>query len=126
LVRELLKIEDVNFTESKASKPLRPLFGHAIAAKRYALYTNAENDIKVVKASGHGLGYLFAPAKKKQADQSDAENEADDEAPMGIVEAWEWLICRELGLKGNGRSLSAKSGKRGHFAFPAEFCAFAA
>ena len=103
LVRDLLKIEDINFIDSDTRKPLRPLFGYAIAAKRYALYTKIKNDIAVVKASGHGLGYLFAPKKHKRADKSDAEEtEADDKVPMWIVEAWEWLIRRELGLKGKG------------------------
>lgn len=100
LVRELLKIEDVNFTDSDSSRPLRPLFGYAIAAKRYALYTKARSGIEVVKASGHGLGYLFAPQKNNAIDES----EADDDVPMWIVEAWEWLIRRELGLKGKDPS----------------------
>ena len=101
-VGDLLKIEDINFIESDTSKPLRPLFGYAVAAKRYALYTKIRNHVAVVKASGHGLGYLFAPSKNKQADQTDAEIEDDDEVPMWITEAWEWLIRRELGLKGKG------------------------
>jgi hypothetical protein len=104
LVRELLKIEDVNFTDSGSNKHLRPLFGYAIAAKRYALYTKAQSGIEVVKASGHGLGYLFAPQKNTHTDKSDADPEADDEVPTWIVEAWEWLIRRELGLKGEDPS----------------------
>lgn len=58
------KIEDVNFSDSDPRKSPRPLFGYAIAAKGYALYTKTGNSIAVVKASGHGLGYLFAPKKK--------------------------------------------------------------
>jgi hypothetical protein len=99
-VKSILKIEDVNFTNSDPSKPLRQLFGYAIAAKRYALYAKAKNDISVVKASGHGLGYLFAPKKNKKNEKSDDETEADDEVPVWVVEAWHWLIRRELGLKG--------------------------
>ena len=99
-VSNILKIEDVNFTDSDPSKPPRQLFGYAIAAKRYALYTENKNDISVVKASGHGLGYLFAPKKNKRDHKSDDEAEADDEVPVWVVEAWEWLIRRELELKG--------------------------
>jgi hypothetical protein len=99
-VQDLLKIEDVNFVDSDSSKHLRPLFGYAIAAKRYALYTKSKNNIGVVKASGHGLGYLFAPKKNKRNDKSDDETDADDEVPVWVVEAWEWLIRRELKLKG--------------------------
>ena len=99
-VQDLLKIEDVNFVDFDSSKHLRPLFGYAIAAKRYALYTKSKNNIGVVKASGHGLGYLFAPKKNKRSEKSDDETEADDEVPAWVVEAWEWLIRRELKLKG--------------------------
>jgi hypothetical protein len=99
-VQDLLKIEDVNFIDFDSRKHLRPLFGYAIAAKRYALYTKSKNNIGVVKASGHGLGYLFAPEKNKRNEKSDDETEADDEVPAWVVEAWEWLIRRELGLKG--------------------------
>jgi hypothetical protein len=91
-----LKIEDVNHVDGDASKPLRRLFGYAIAAKRYALYTQTKKDISVVKASGHGLGYLFAP-KKIQPDEK-SEHESDDEIPEWVVEAWDWLIRREFKL----------------------------
>lgn len=100
IVSDILKIEDVNFTDSDPSKPLRRLFGYAIAAKRYALYAETGNRISVVKASGHGLGYLFAPKKSKHGDIGDEENGKDDEAPIWVVEAWAWLIRRELGRKG--------------------------
>jgi hypothetical protein len=97
-VSSILKIEDVNFVDSDPNKPLRRLFGYAIAAKRYALYAGTKNDISVVKASGHGLGYLFAPKRNKSDEKSGDETEADDEPPVWVVEAWEWLIRRELGL----------------------------
>jgi hypothetical protein len=98
-VKELLKIEDVNFIDSDPRKTLRSLFGYAIAAKRYALYTKTRNRISVVKASGHGLGYLYAPKKNKVGDIGSEETGSDDEVPMWVVEAWQWLIGREIGLK---------------------------
>src|SRR5262249_28322382 len=59
VVRErLLKIEDVNFDTTGQQ---REVWGYAIAAKRYALFTRTDDDITIVKASGHGLGYLYRP-----------------------------------------------------------------
>jgi len=97
LVRSLLKIEDVNFVDSDPNKTHRQLFGYAIAAKRYALYTQTRNDISIVKASGHGLGYLFAP--KENATDGEEDREDNDKAPVWIVEAWDWLLRKELGFR---------------------------
>src|SRR5437899_3252049 len=97
LVRDLLKIEDVNFLDSDPNKPPRQLFGYAIAAKRYALYTQTRKDISIVKASGHGLGYLFAP--KENATDGDEASEGNDKAPEWVVEAWDWLLRKELGFR---------------------------
>jgi len=72
----------VNFVDSDPNKPLRRLFGYAIAAKRYALYQETKNDISVVKASGHRLGCLFAPKKNSSDEKSGDGTEADDEAPV--------------------------------------------
>ena len=92
LVREILKIEDINFVESDPHKPRRQLFGYAISAKRYALYVKTEDGISVVKASGHGLGYLTAP--KEGMDNS-------SDAPQWIMETWDWLLRKDLGLPCN-------------------------
>jgi len=89
IVRDILKVEDVNFVDSDPSKPRRQLFGYAISAKRYALYTQNEGNIPIVKASGHGLGYLYPP--------KDGFNK-DADAPKWVVETWDWLLRMELGL----------------------------
>jgi len=89
LVRNILKIEDVNFVDSDPRKPRRQVFGYAISAKRYALYIKTEDGISVVKASGHGLGYLCAP--KEGMDEN-------CDAPLWISEAWDWLLRKDLGL----------------------------
>lgn len=72
-VREILKIEDISFADPKTDQPHDQLFGYAISSKQYALYSRSENNISVLKASGHGLGYLFAPVerKKKQNEEQD-------------------------------------------------------
>jgi len=95
-VRETLKIENLNHVDGDTKKPLRRLMGYAIAAKRYALYTQTEGNISVVKASGHGLGFLFAP-KKIQPDEK-IEHESNEDVPQWVVEAWDWLIRREFKL----------------------------
>jgi hypothetical protein len=91
LVSEILKIEDVNFEDSNPKKPFRQLYGYAISAKRYALYTRSENNIQIEKASGHGLGYLFAPKERQ-------ENE-EEETPKWVLEAWNFLLRKELKLR---------------------------
>ena len=91
LVPEILKIEDVNFYGSSPKNPFRQLFGYAISAKRYALYSRVENHIHIEKASGHGLGYLFAPKERKK-------KEEDEETPQWVLEAWQFLLRRALKL----------------------------
>ena len=93
LVREILKIEDINFIDSDPEKPLRQLFGYAVSAKRYALYTKLGIDVHIEKASGHGLGYLFAPKEINEDEESD-----DEETPQWVMEAWRFLLRKELGL----------------------------
>ncbi len=93
LVPDILKIEDINFTDSDPHKPFRRLFGYAISAKRYALYTQTGKDICIEKASGHGLGYLCAP-KVREEDEND-----DQETPKWVMEAWHFLLSKELKLR---------------------------
>jgi len=97
-VREILKIEDINHKDSDTRKPRHQLFGFAVSSKRYALYTQQEDSISVVKASGHGLGYLFPPEEKERNNETD-EKEDDDKVPPWVKEAWKWLWCKELGLQ---------------------------
>jgi hypothetical protein len=97
LVRDILKIEDINHVDSNPTKSFRKLFGYAVSAKRYTLFTESKGGISIEKASGHGLGYLFAP-KERNADQDEAEDETD-ETPQWIVEAWGFLLRKELGYR---------------------------
>jgi hypothetical protein len=109
-VRSLLKIEDVNFVDSDSNKPHRQLIGYAIAAKRYALYTQTRKDISIVKASGHGLGYLFAP--KENATDSEEGGEDNDKAPEWVVEAWDWLLRKELGFRSKEPTIVGSNSRR--------------
>lgn len=92
LVPHMLKIEDVNFMESNPRQPFRQVFGYAISAKRYALFTKSGRAIHIEKASGHGLGYLFSPQENKN------EVSEDDETPAWVKEAWDYLVRTELDL----------------------------
>jgi hypothetical protein len=97
LVWDILKIEDVNHVDSDPHKPFRQLFGYAVSAKRYTLFTKSSTDISIEKASGHGLGYLFAP-KEQTTDENDSDEESG-ETPEWVLEVWEYLIRKEFGYK---------------------------
>lgn len=95
LVPEILKIEDVNYIDSNPKRSRRQLFGYAISAKRYALYTKGGTRLNVMKASGHGLGYLHPPVERA----GDDDDEEVEDTPPWITEAWEWLLRKEFGLR---------------------------
>ena len=94
LVPEILKIEDINYIDSDPNKPFRQLCGYAVSAKRYALFTKSGKNIFIEKASGHGLGYLFAP--KERGSNQDDINDEPEETPEWILEAWEYLLRKEF------------------------------
>ena len=82
--RSILKIEDVNFHDGAQ----REIWGYAIAAKRYALFTRTADSIQIENPKAHGLGYLYPP---KQG------YDLMVDAPVWIREAWEWLLREVLG-----------------------------
>jgi hypothetical protein len=91
LVPDILKIENVNFVDADPQKPLRQLFGYAISAKRYTLYEKSGSVIHIEKASGHGLGYLYSPKERNKEIR-------DEEVPEWVIEAWDFLLRKELSL----------------------------
>jgi hypothetical protein len=93
-VREILKIEEINHVDSDPRKPYRQLFGYAVSAKRYTLFTESKKSVSIEKASGHGLGYLLAP-KERDTNEDDADGESE-ETPEWVLEAWEYLIRKEF------------------------------
>jgi hypothetical protein len=90
-VQEILKIEDINFHNSAGKLEFHQLFGYAISAKRYALYSQDGKDVHIEKASGHGLGYLSAPKERKKKDEN-------EETPRWVFETWEYLLRKVLEL----------------------------
>ncbi len=86
--KSILKVHKVNWDEHKQR---RQLFGYSIAAKRYALYTKTATDIQIVEPKAHGLGYFYPP--------KDSPEGWDNEIPLWIFEAWDWIMRGVLGLK---------------------------
>jgi hypothetical protein len=86
----ILKIEDVNFDGEKTQ---RQIYGYAIAAKRYALFTRtSDGGIQVEKPSAHGLGFLYPP-------KPGFDDHADE--PIWIVESWDWNLRQYFQLPGD-------------------------
>src|SRR2546425_743507 len=89
VVKEILKLEDYN-TDSSGKQ--MQLYGFAISAKRYCLYTrNRYGQVQIIKPSEHGLGHYFFPDKRKRYKPKDCKNKKDI-YPIWIVEAWKWLL----------------------------------
>jgi hypothetical protein len=84
----ILKVHKLNWDGNKRR---RQLYGYSIAAKRYALYTKARNDIEIVEPKAHGLGYFYPP--------KDSAEGWKHEIPEWIFEAWDWIMRGVLGLK---------------------------
>jgi hypothetical protein len=91
LVRDhFLKLEDVN-CDSDGNQ--RQLYGFALSSKRYVLFTESgDGERKIIKPSGHGLGYLIPPFDDPEEDR---EKEGREFHLMNY-QAWEWLLAREL------------------------------
>jgi hypothetical protein len=84
----ILKVHKLNWDENKQR---RELYGYAIAAKRYALYTKTKEDIEIVEPKAHGLGYFYPPKNSPEGWKH--------ETPQWIFEAWDWMIRGVLGMK---------------------------
>jgi hypothetical protein len=84
----ILKVHKLNWDHNKQR---RQLFGYSVAAKRYALYTKTDNDIEIVEPKAHGLGYFYPP--------KDSPEGWNQDAPLWIFEAWDWIVRGVLGLK---------------------------
>ena len=96
--RDILELEQENFDPNTSER--RQLFCYAVASKRYCLYDlDAWGQPRISKASEHGLGAY------RQPDQEPDPHDAAADEPGGVprrrkwqVEAWRWLLCRELDI----------------------------
>jgi hypothetical protein len=117
-VGDILKIEELNDVDGNPNKPLRRVLGYAIAAKRYALYTQTKKDISLVKASGHGLAYLFTPKKYQPLRTSPRQlrfNHKPSEKPIRML----------VGTECGGSRRSHRGQRRLRIGYDARFVAFA-
>ena len=81
----ILKIEKANFHKGTQIE----LYGYAVSTKRYVLYRyNSHDNIVIVDAKAHGLGYLYPP---KDSKEGDLEND-------WILEAWHWVFEGEVAM----------------------------
>jgi hypothetical protein len=87
-VGEILKIEDCNYDRAGDR---RQLYGLAVSAKRYVVYTRSNSKIQVIKPSEHGLGVVYVPDKRKRYKPVDCKDQ-DTDYPMWVVEGWERLL----------------------------------
>jgi hypothetical protein len=79
-------VEEINY--DSAGKQ-RQLYGYGISAKRYSVYTFDGSQVRIIKASEHGLGLYYRP--KEGRDQ-------ECDVPVWIKEGWQWILHRALGL----------------------------
>jgi hypothetical protein len=84
----ILKIEDVNYQDDDSKKPLRTVYGYAISAKRYCLFTYEHGEYRIVDAKGHGLGFLRPPVENPKG--------WDKKWPFWIEEAWLYVLRNEM------------------------------
>jgi hypothetical protein len=79
----ILKIEKANFHKGTQIE----LYGYAISTKRYVLYRfDSHDNVVIVDAKAHGLGYLYPP---KDSKEGDPEND-------WIFESWHWVLEGEV------------------------------
>jgi hypothetical protein len=88
IVADILKVEDCN--RDRNGNP-HQLFGLAVSAKRYVVYTRKQNKLEIIKPSEHGLGIVYVPDKRGRYKPDDCKDQ-DTNYPRWIVEAWERLL----------------------------------
>jgi hypothetical protein len=68
----------------------RQIYGYGISAKRYAVYTFSDSEVKIVKASEHGLGLYYRPKEGR---------DPECDIPLWIKEGWRRILDRAHGLQ---------------------------
>jgi hypothetical protein len=88
IVSDILKVEDSNYARNGKQ---HQLFGLAVSAKRYVVYTRKRNKLEIIKPSEHGLGVVYVPDKRSRYAPNDCKDQ-DTTYPRWIVETWERLL----------------------------------
>jgi len=87
----ILNLVDANYVDSDPKKRRRQLYGHSIAAKRYALYEKLGNSgIKIVDPKAHGIGFLYPP--------KDSPEDWEEDVPQWTYEMWDYIVRSGLEL----------------------------
>jgi len=92
VVGEILKIEHCNY--DRAGKQ-HQLYGLAVSAKRYVVYTRNNSTFRIIKPSEHGLGVVYVPDKRKRYKPADCKDRKTS-YPRWIAEAWERLLSNHF------------------------------
>jgi len=88
IVSDILKVEECNYDHSGRQ---HHLYGLAVSAKRYVVYTRKKDKLEIIKPSEHGLGIVYVPDKRSRYTPADCKDQ-DTNYPRWIVEAWERLL----------------------------------
>ena len=79
-------VEEIN-RDSEGNQ--RSIWGYAISAKRYGLFTWSGNRVEIIKASEHGLGLYYRPKEGR---------DLGCDVPLWIKEGWETILHKAFGL----------------------------
>jgi hypothetical protein len=93
IVSDILKVEDSNYALNGNQ---HQLFGLAVSAKRYVVYTRKKKDqLEIIKPSEHGLGIVYVPDKRSRYTPDDCKDQ-ETSYPLWIVETWERLLSEHF------------------------------
>jgi hypothetical protein len=87
-VPEILKIEKCNYNQKGKQQQL---YGLAVSAKRYVVYTRRSDRLEIVKPSEHGLGVVYVPDERSRYKPVHCQDQKTNYARW-IVEVWESLL----------------------------------
>ena len=87
-VQEILKVEKCNYNQKGKQQQL---YGLAVSAKRYVVYTRKSDQLEIVKPSEHGLGIVYVPDERPRYKPVHCQDQKTDYARW-VVEAWENLL----------------------------------
>lgn len=79
-------VEEVNY-DSEGKQ--RQVYGYGISAKRYAVYAFDDSEVRIIKASEHGLGLYYRPKEGR---------DPECDIPLWIKEGWQRILDRAHGL----------------------------
>ena len=79
-------VEEIN---SDSNGKQRQVYGYGISAKRYAVYTFDGSELRIIKASEHGLGLYYRPKEGR---------DPECDVPLWIKEGWQRILDGAHGL----------------------------